>query len=70
MFEIGARRKGESVLLALTSTDEQLYVILKYCHNHTPVYSEIVGNSEAVNQVYAHSLKIPTERIRSCHRSS
>lgn len=60
MFEIGARRKGESVLIVLRSTSEKCYVILKYCYNWTPVYSETVGNSEVVNQVYTHSVKTST----------
>lgn len=70
MFEIGARRKGEIVLIVLTSTSEKRYVILKYCYTWTPVYSEIVGNSEVVNQVYSLSVKTSTESIYSCHRTS
>lgn len=66
MFQIGAPRKGENVLRAAS---EKHYVLLKYCYNWTPVYSEIVGNSAFVNQVYTHSVKTSTQSIQNCPRT-
>lgn len=69
MFQIGAPRKGESVLRVLRAASEKHYVLLKYCYNWTPVYSEIVGNSAFVNQVYTHSVKTSTQSIQNCPRT-
>lgn len=44
MFKIGAQRRGEGILIVLTYVSEKHYIVLKYCYNWTPVYSEIVGN--------------------------
>lgn len=65
MFEIGAQRKGESVLRVLRAASEKWCVLLKYCYNWTPAYSEIVGNLAFVNQVYTHSVKPPLKVHRA-----
>lgn len=70
MFEIGAQRKGESVVRVLRAASEKHCVILKYCYYQTPVYSEIIGNLTFVNQVCTHSVKTSTQSIQSCHRAS
>lgn len=65
MFEIGAQRKGESVIRVLRAASEKHCVILKYCYNWTPVYSEIVGSVAFVNQVCIHSVKTSTQSIQN-----
>lgn len=46
MFEIGARSKGETVWIVLTSTSERCYVEAQCCCNQTPVCSGIALSGE------------------------